>query len=281
MLWFVLPVTAGPAVADAVDDLSDGTGLTLTILAWVAWALGLVCVALLLPATLTGIRVMAPAAVAAVIWAVAEVGVDGSATVGLVVALGASLVAFSALVGDRLVDGASYGNERRMLLRPPTRLLVTGVPIAWVVAVAGVAGGPILLATQRWVVGVVATIVGLPLAVLALRALHQLSRRWIVFVPTGLVLHDLQVLTEPALFRRTSILRLGPAIDGTPARDLTNRAAGLVIECVLSDPASLGLRTPGDPRADAELVDLRRFLFAPSRPGALLDEAEERRIAVD
>ena len=280
VLWFVLPVTAGPVLVDALADLSDGTRITLTAGLWLVWATGLVCVALLLPATLTGIRILAPAAVVAVAWGAADAGLDAVAAVGLVVSIGACFVAFSALVGDRMVDGASYGNERRMLLRPPTRLAMLALPVAWAAAVVGATAGPIVLANQRWLLGAVITAVGLPVAALAARVLHQMARRWIVFVPTGFVLHDLQVLTEPVLFRRTAIERLGPAIAGTPAKDLSNRSAGLLVECELTDPAPLGLRTLGDPRTDAEMVDVRRFLFVPSRPGDLLDEAESRRIAV-
>ncbi len=69
-------------------------------------------------------------------------------------------------------------------------------------------------------------------------------------------------------FRRTAIERLGAALDGSPARDLSNAAAGLLLECELTDPAPLGLRDPGD-RSGATLTDVRRLFFCPSRPGEL------------
>lgn len=278
-LWFVLPVTAGAAISDALANEPDGTRLAITIGAWVLWAVGLACTAILLPLTLTGIRMLAPAAAVATLWAVTdESGALG--LVGLAISCGAALVAFSSLVGDRMVDGASYGDERRMLLRPPTRLALSAVPFAWAIAVAGITAGPLLLATERWIPGVILTALGLPLTGLAARALHQLSRRWIVFVPTGFVLHDLNVLTEPVLFRRTAVERLGPAIDGTPAKDLSNRAAGLLIECELTDAAPLGLRTLDRSATSAEMLDVRRFLFTPTLPGELLNEAERRNLPV-
>lgn len=279
-LWFVLPITAGAAISDALANESDGTRLSITIGAWVLWAAGLACTAILLPVALTGIRMLAPAAAVATLWAVTD---ESSALglVGLGIACAVALVAFSSLIGDRMVDGASYGDERRMLLRPPTRLAFGAVPFAWAIAVAGVTAGPLLLATARWIPGVVLTVIGLPLAALSARALHQLSRRWIVFVPTGFVLHDLNVLTEPVLFRKTAVERIGAAIDGTPAKDLSNRAAGLLVECELTDPAPLGLRTLDRSAATAEMTDVRRFLFTPTMPGELLNEAERRGLPVD
>jgi len=280
-LWFVLPVTAGAAIADALDGFADGARLAIVLGAWLVWALGLAATAVLLPVSLTAIRILTPAAVVATAWAIATAGGSAPGIIGLVVAGAAATVAFVAFVGDRFVDGASYGDERRMLLRPPTRLLLGPVPVAWALTVASAVTGPLLLAHQRWMLGSILTVVAIPIAALGARALHQLSLRWIVFVPTGMVLHDLGVLTEPVLFRRTAIERLGVAIAGTPAKDLSNRAAGLLLECELTDPAPLGLRRIDRSQATAELTDVRRFLFAPSRPGALLDEAEGRRIAVD
>ncbi|MEM7096096.1 MAG: hypothetical protein AAF567_24030 [Actinomycetota bacterium] len=282
-LWFVLPLTVGPSIGAAVEDLDDGNRIGVLILAWVIWGLGLLATAVLLPVSLTVIRSLAPTPLVAAIWSMLDAEVDAIGIVGLVISVAIVAVAFSALVGDRMVDGASYGDERRMLLRPPTRLLAGPIPLSGALAAAGLTLGPLALATGSTVLGLIATIVGVPLALLAMRALHQLSRRWIVFVPNGFVLHDLNVLTEPVLFRRTAVERIGAAIAGTPARDLTLGAAGLLIECELTDPAPLGLRSASErgAAAKAELTDTRRFLFAPSRPGELLDEAERRRIAVD
>lgn len=280
-LWFVLPVTAGPAIANAAAELSDTGRLGVLLAAWIGWAVGLIATAVLLPLSLTVIRILAPKSVTATAWGLFAGETSTVGIAGVAIATAATAVAFSSLVGDRMVDGASYGDERRMLLRPPTALLLGPVPLAWLIAAVGLGLGPALFAWSGWVLGAVATVAGLGLVYVAGRSLHQLSRRWIVFVPTGFVLHDLQALTEPVLFRRTAVERLGAAIEGTPARDLTLGAAGLILECELADAAPLGLRSDARKTgAAAELTDVRRFLFVPTRPGALLDEAERRRIAV-
>ncbi len=195
-------------------------------------------------------------------------------------AFAVAIVALNVLIGDRFVDGGSYGDERRMLLRPPSLVGYFLVPLLTAVMITAVTTGPLLVANKNWIGGVVATALGAGVIAVGTRALHQLVQRWIVFVPNGMVLHDFLVVTEPVLFRRTAIERLGAAIDGSPARDLSNKAAGLLLECELTDPAPLGLRDPADRKA-ASLTDVRRFLFCPSRPGELLNEAERRNIATD
>ena len=90
-----------------------------------------------------------------------------------------------------------------------------------------------------WRAGVL-VVVGVPLAAVAIRALHGLSRRWVVFVPAGVVLHDLQALVDPVLFPRTSIRRLGPApADGDGAVDLTQGSLGLALELELVEPTEI------------------------------------------
>ncbi len=278
VLWFLLPVTLGQVASDAIASAGNAIPPVFTIGLWVLWAVGMFASMVPLPATLTTVRALAAGTIPLAIWAVVD---DGANTLSIVAGIHAAAVAFvalNALIGDRFVDGGSYGNERRMLLRPPAQLNYLVLPIVGLLMIAGLAAGPLLLADKRWVLGIIALILGAVFVIGAARAVHQLSRRWIVFVPSGMVLHDLMTLTEPVLFRRTAIERLGAAIAGSPARDLSNKAPGLLLECELADPAPLGVRT-GGVQNSAQQLDIRRFLFCPSRPGALLDEAERRNIA--
>jgi len=281
VLWFLLPLTVGVAASDAIASASHAVPQVATVGLWILWALGMAASVVPLPLTLTALRVLAPGVLLVATWAIVDTSLTVIAIVGVVHAVMVVTAAFNQLVGDRFVDGGSYGDERRMLLRSPSQLAYGVMPVLWIIMAAGLALGPLLLGDRRWISGAIATIVGIAVVAVGGRALHQLAQRWIVFVPNGMVLHDLTVLTEPVLFRRTAIERLGAAIAGTPARDLSRSAAGLLLECELTDPAPLGLREPGRPAAAATLTDVRRFLFAPTRPGALLDEAERRSIAVD
>jgi len=272
-----MPLTLGQAATDAFSTAANNIGQVMTIELWVLWALGVVASMLPLPATLTAIRLLACAAIPVACWTLTKTDFSAISILATAHALIAGVAAMNSLVGDRFVDGGSYGDERRMLLRAPAQAGVLS-PVIGALMVSAALAGPLLLGNRNWVAGGVAVIVGLAVLAAGARSIHQLSQRWIVFVPTGMVLHDLMLLTEPVLFRRTSIERLGAAIAGTPARDLTSGASGLMLECELADPAPLGLR---DGAKGASLTDIRRFLISPSRPGALLDEAERRNIRGD
>jgi hypothetical protein len=276
--WAVLPLAVGPALAAALDVRSGAVARTGSAVAWAVWAAVLVAVLIPRTVSLTAVRIAAPAALGLANWA-ALAGPRGAADVAAVVGAAITVVAaFSPATGDCFVNGSSYGDERRMPLRVPGTLLLGPVPLAWLGSVAAPVAGPLLLAAGRWVPAVAVVAVGGPATVLGVRALHGLSRRWVVFVPAGMVLHDLHAMVDPVLFPRSTIARLGPApVGGDGALDLTLRALGLALEVELHDPTDLAPR-----RADGQVEVQRadRILFSPTRPGAVLAEAARRRIAV-
>jgi hypothetical protein len=276
--WLVLPVVLGPALGYALDDASRPVRLVASTGLWLGWAA--VLVATLVPTTvsLTALRVAAPAAVVAAMAAVVADGGSAASVVGVVGALVAALVAFWPGTGEAFVAGSSYGDERRMPLRVPGPLLAGPLVLVWAAAVAGVAAGPLLLAARQWIAGAVALAVGLPVAVAAIRSLHTLARRWLVFVPNGVVVHDPLALAEPVLLRRADVRSFGPAPADTAALDLTRGALGLALEVTLAPPASVVL-AGGGRRGVSEATTAAVLLVAPTRPGAVLAEARRRRFA--
>jgi hypothetical protein len=152
------------------------------------------------------------------------------------------------------------------------------VPLTWLLVVAGASVGPLLLASRQWVAGAVALVAGAALVVAGSRSLHQLARRWVVLVPTGLVVHDSFTMPEPQLFLRTSIARLGPALaDDADADDLTAGAPGLALVLELTEPLEVLLRTRG---RDSATKASSALLITPSRPARLLEAARDHRIPV-
>ena len=274
-LWAALPFTAGPALAAALDGASGPVRLVASAGLWLGWAVAMVATFAPHPVALTALRVVAPAAVLAAV--LAALGGHGS-PLALAWTTVACAWAFAPAVGTTCVNGPAYPNERRYLLRPPGPLLKGPLPLAWAVTVAGVAAGPLLLAARQWVVGALALVVGWPLAVLLLKSLHNLSRRWAVFVPAGIVLHDPLVLFDPLLFRRQDIAALRPARARPPSYlDLSQRAPGVGVEMDLVDLATVTLLRPG--KREGDPVDASRLWFTPTRPGAVAEEASRRRIA--
>jgi hypothetical protein len=272
-LWIALPFTAGPSLADALDAASRPVQVVASSGLWGGWAVGVVAVLVPHPVSLTALRIVAPAAFVAVV--ASAIGDHPSA-----LALGWTAVAvawaFAPTFGLLCVNGPAYPNERRFLLRVPGALLIGPLALAWAVAVAGVATGPLLLAARRWWAGSIALVVGGAVAVVLMRSMHALSRRWAVFVPAGLVLHDPLTLVDPVLFPRQSVEALRPAPADSDSLDLTQRAPGLALELLLIDKADLTLVKPGLRRGEPGRT--ARLLFTPTRPGAVLEAARGRRI---
>ena len=279
LTWLALPLLVGPSLGAALDERSLVVARTAAGLTWLTWAGVLVAVVLPSTVSLTALRIAAPAAMGMTTWAAVA---DDPGPADAVAVAGAALVlvaAFSPLTGDAFVAASGYGHERRFALRAPPTLVVAPIPIAGVVAVAGPIAGPLLLAARQWVAGAVVLAVGVPLSVVAIRALHGLARRWVVLVPAGVVLHDPHALSDAVLLPRAQISRLGPAPADTAAdrRDLTQGALGLALELALDEPVDIAPRRRG---RQVEVEKVQRLAFTPSRPGALLTEAAARRFPV-
>ena len=248
-------------------------------LAWSAWVGGLVAVLLPRTVSLTALRIAAPAALGAAGWASLagdRAALDALALTGAALTL---VAAFSPLTGEHFVNGSAYGDERRLPLRVPGALVFGPVLIAELAAVSPLVAGPLLLAARQWLAGVLVLVVGVPIAGAAIRALHGLSRRWVVFVPAGLVLHDRHTMTDAVLFPRRLIARLGPASADLASNtlDLTSRSLGLALELTLTEPLDV---SPRRPDRTVQMVSVERLIFTPTRPGALLAEAARRRLPV-
>ena len=273
--WAALPFTAGPSLAAGLRGWDDAPRALASVGLWAGWAVGLAATLVPHPIALTTLRVLAPAGMVAAL-ALAP----GSHLAPLAIAWTAVMTSLSLApdTGMFCVNGPAYPNERRFPLRVPAALLAGPIVLAWASAVTGLAAGPLLLADGHWVAGGVAVALGAPVAAVLLRSLHGLSRRWAVFVPAGLVLHDPLTLTDPVLLRRQEVVSLRPAPAHSTALDLTQRAPGLALEVVLAAEAHLSLVTPGRRPGRPRTAD--RLLFTPTLPGALLEEATARRVGV-
>lgn len=274
-VWAALPFTTGPALASALDPASAPVRIVASSGLWLAWAVGMVAASVPHPIALTALRVLGPAGVVAAL--VAALANHPSA-LAVAWAAVACAWAFAPSTGMASVNGPAYPNERRFLLRPPGPLLKGPLPSAWALSVAGIGAGPLLLAARQWLLGGLLLLVGWPLALLLLKSIHNLSRRWAVFVPAGLVLHDPLVLFDPVLFRRQDVAALRAATGHDPAYlDLSQRAPGLGLLLDLAEPVNVTLLRPG--RREGHPVETQHIRITPSRPGAVLEEARRRRIA--
>ena len=274
--WAALPFTAGPVLADGLHGASAAWRSTASVGLWVLWAGVLVGALLAHPATLVLVRLAVPSTVAAVVWSGLG-GADWGEVAPVAAITGAmAAVSLSSPVGQVFVNGISYGDEVRLLLRPPTVLLAGPLPAAAAVTVGGLVSGPLLLAAERWVLGVPVTVVGGAVAVLGGRSLYSLTRRWLVFVPAGVVLHDHLAVQDPVLLRRRVVAAFGPAQQGSDAFDLSQGATGLILELAANQPTTLN--TPARRKGSSEEVRASAVLIAPSRPGQAVSLARQRQL---
>ena len=272
--WALLVVIAGPSLASALDDWSVPVRTAASVLLWAGWAVVLGALLVVHPVSLTVARVLAPCALVVGVWAAVDVRGGWSWVAVAFMVLPVAMV-FLPETGVLFVNGSAYPNERRFPLRVPGSLVLGPLEVAWVLLVGLPVAAVLLLADGRWVVGGVVAVVAAVVVVVLGRALHGLSRRWVVFVPAGLVLHDAMSLADPVLFPKTKIASIDVAPADTAGLDLTQRSPGLAVELALSEPAPLVL-AGGPGRRVGATVDAGAVLFTPTRPGEVVAEAGRR-----
>jgi hypothetical protein len=277
VVWALLPVSSGGAIADALDSWSTTTARVAAVLLWLAWACGIVALFAPHPIGLTALRVLAPVALVCVVFSVASTD-GGRATLAMTSTVVAVAFALSAPVAQASVDALSYGDERRSPLHIPTPLLLGPVPVAIALVAAGVAGGPLLIAAGHVVVGIAVALIGVPVAAVVARSLHSLSRRWIILVPAGVVIVDPLTLIDPVLMRRHELAGLQRIAGPTAPEGALDLRLGSVFGSVLvalMAPAPFARRRG---RAEADIVEADRIEVAVVGADDFLRIAAERRL---
>lgn len=273
-VWVVVALSATAALDDATRGATTAVRWTLAIGAWGWWGASLAALVVLGGIGLSVIRIVIPAALAVAITAmIVESGVSAAVFVG------ASLVATVLVATPEMalaaLQASAYGSEKRFPLRPPVAFLAP-MALAWVALVGSWMSGPLLVADRRWIPGILLTVVAVGATVVLGASFHRFSRRFVVLVPAGVVLHDPVVMVETVLVRRPDIGRIALADAGTTARDLTGVTWGPAVEVVLSGAVPLVARPERSASPRIERPDA--VLIAPSRPGAFLAAARAARL---
>jgi hypothetical protein len=282
VIWAVAPAVVASGVQDLVAGAGDTSALVVEGALWVGWFAVLIATLAPSPLSLTICRIVGPLLTAAgLITALTTSGGIGpwtAAAWGLVF----TAVVFQAGFGDRMINGSAYGSERRMALRPQGFVLVGPVQVAWLTILVAVVVPIWAILTDRIIAAIAAVAIGAVAGWAAGRILHQLARRWVVFVPAGFVIKDPMGLVDAVLFRRHLVGSVGPALaeesSGTAeARtDLSGGARGLSIEVALREPTMITVREGGN----AKTVETANVVFTPSLPGAMLQEARIRGLKI-
>lgn len=261
---------AVPLLNNSLQQMSSLTGISSTIGIWVLWAVALLCTLVPSSSTLTAIRLSLPT-LSVIVGAVAiAIGLSSGAVVALAISILASLLVMSGETGNSFVQLAAYGDERRYLLRCPPALLVVQV-LSWLVWLSFCFVAINLLASEMWVIGAITAAIALALAVVLPQRFHRFSRRWLVAVPAGIVIHDHVVLAETAMFMNNAVVRIGTETTRSDAADLSGKCPGLGLVIVLKDFDTIVLAaTPKTPGGSA--IHVKSMRVCPTRPGRALTE---------
>lgn len=264
----------GACFGRALADSERGMQLVVTISLWVGWAV--VAMALAVPSTagLTAARLGAPIGVVVALLA----AIDGGDATSGALAVGTAGLAAAAIAtgefGQVFAQGSAYGDEQRFVLRPPAWTLLPMV-VSWAVLCGLVVTVALAWGAGAWLVAVPATAATAALGWVLAQRYHRLTRRWLVLVPAGLVVHDHLVLGETVMFRVSGVVGLALAREGTEAADCTGPAGGHAIEISLRDHETI-VFAPTRRSPNGSAIHARSLLVAPTRPGRFLTAAGGR-----
>jgi hypothetical protein len=183
-----------------------------------------------------------------------------------------SIVA-SATTGRAFVQASAYGDEQRFPLRLPATFIAPLV-LLWSVWAAITLGSIVLLAAGNWWIAAPLLVVAVAATITVLPRVHRLTKRWLVVVPAGLVVHDPVVLSETLLVASANLRTVTLAIEGTQAADLTGPSAGHALEVTLTDLVTV-LLPPTRRQPAGRAIHVQSFLVAPSRPGLALAATQQ------
>jgi hypothetical protein len=206
-----------------------------TLGAWALWGLGTLAIFWLSPYSLSALRMLAPLATAGLVGFVfaslstyANVGLGDVAwpLVGVAVAVLALVCIFLPTFGSLHVQASAYGDEKRLLLRVPAAQ-VAPIVVSYVVMVAFPVATLFAVGGEVWWLAALSLVPSVFLFRVVVKSLHRFSRRWLVVVPAGVVVHDELLLAETFMVRTSSVTRVELSATSGEALNLSGDVAGV------------------------------------------------------
>ena len=259
-----------PFLTNALRHMSSVTGTSSTIAIWALWSIALLSTLVPSSTGLTAIRLALPT-ISVIVGAVGIAnGISSGVVAALAISLLASLLVMSAEIGNSFIELAAYGDERRYLLRCPPAMLVVQI-LSWLVWVALTIVAINFFDNEAFVPGGIAAVTAVFLTIALPRRFHRFSRRWLVSVPAGLVIHDHVVLAETAMFMHNAVIEIGIETAQSEAADLSGKCAGLGLVITLKDFDTVVFAgTPKTPGGSA--IHVKSMRVCPTRPGRTITE---------
>ena len=275
LLWSTRIVVAAlgllvPLLGSPLELLSTPARLITTLMLWALWATSLLCILVPSSISLTALRLGVPVLSVIIVAVAVAHSWSAEVAIALVLAIIATVLVFSAEVGNYFVQLTAYGDEQRFLLRCPASLQMVQI-LSWLTWVALGVSTVSALAAKNYIIAVLAAGGVAALSYILPRRFHRFSRRWLVSVPAGLVLHDHVMLAETAMFMRTAVTAV-TVIDKDVASemaDMSGKCSGLGLGIVLKDFDTVVMAgTAKNPGGSA--IHVKSLWVCPTRPGRAL-----------
>jgi hypothetical protein len=264
VLWLVAALLPNN-LTDTMSSHSQILRTTMSVELWGLWALVALATWLHHPISLTTARCIVPVVVAHLLVGLPESSFGIANVIGAACALIALVLIYTANYGSIHVQAGAYGDERRYLLRVPAPIVMPLI-LGWGVMMIVVCITPLMLASERYVLGGVGVVLSVGLLWQLPVRLHRLSRRWLVKVPAGWVVHDDVVLSENLLIKTHDVVSMSLALEGSEAIDLTGMTRGVPIEVQLREMTDVRLTTlAAKLLKTVDALHVKAFLVAPTR----------------
>jgi len=233
--------------------------------AWILWAVVAIGTWIHHPISLTTIRCLAPIAVFySAVYALSE---SLSSLNIAVVTCGiiSLMLMYTADYGSAHVQAGAYGNERRFLLRIPAPVVLPTL-ITWALFATVLVVLENAVQSENYVLGIPLLLALIAMSWKFAPQMHRLSKRWLVRVPAGWVVHDNLMLAENLLIRSHNLSSMDYALQGTEALDLSGLTRGVPIQLTLREMTDVRLSKLGARLLKTmDALHVQAFLVATTR----------------
>jgi hypothetical protein len=235
------------------------------IVAWILWAVVAIGTWIHHPISLTTIRCLAPIAVFySAVYALSE-SLSSLNIAVVTCGIVSLMLMYTADYGSAHVQAGAYGNERRFLLRIPAPVVLPTL-ITWALFATVLVVLENAVQSENYVLSIPLLLALIAMSWKFAPQMHRLSKRWLVRVPAGWVVHDDLLLAENLLVRSHNLVAIDFALAESDALDLSGMTRGVPIQISLREMTDVRLSQLGARLLKTmDVLHVQAFLVATTR----------------
>ena len=235
------------------------------VVAWILWALVAIATWIHHPISLTTARCLGPIVIVGVISNAATIPLDAINVAASASGIISLMLMFTAEYGSAHVQAGAYGNERRFLLRIPAPVVLPTF-ITWTLFAVFIFVLESAEQNRNYSLGIPMLLVICAALWRFAPQMHRLSKRWLVRVPAGWVVHDDLMLAENLLIRSHNLTAMDLALADSEALDLSGMTRGVPIQFTLREMTDMRLSQLGARLLKTmDVLHVQAFLVATTR----------------